>query len=44
MKCEPNEIKSHRLGVFTGGHEATQVMGRGHVAMYRVCPSHVASD
>jgi len=44
MKCGPNEIKSHRLGVFTGGHGATQVMGRGHVTMYRVCPPQVASD
>jgi len=44
MKCEPNEIKSHRLGVFAGGRGATQVMSRGHVAMDRVCPPHVASD
>jgi hypothetical protein len=44
MKCEQNEIKSHMMGVFMGGHGSTQVMGRGYVAMDRVCQPHVASD
>lgn len=30
-KYKPNEIESHRLGMFMGGNWTAQVMGRGHV-------------